>query len=772
MGIVRKNLRNLALLLFLAVPAKAEVLSILDLGGGMNDAVPPHMIADNQGSEIVNFHVDERSRGLIQRSGNRIKNNTALGGGQEVDPFTYVQDDRDVYLLAKSSTSLYYSQDNGASWTVVGSTLTDAISDGSHGTDNKFYLVNQSDVVSFNGSAMTYEGGIPKGKYVERHENRLWVANTAANANRIYYSGILTMTTFATSTDYIDFPEPITAIGPPLDIGLPVYTENQVWIVRGKSTLTFNPVQISGTVGCAENRSVQNFYLNGANIQVFLSNGEGGSEKNLWAFNGVEIATIGDPVINTIDDISAFESSLTEIGWSSEIDFDEGTYFQATTDITAESIQTSTFAVHETETADWNSAAHYPGLSVSGANPIPDDGATTAFVNCVADSGYILTPGPSATYYSEIFDTGFSSANYTYVGYDYVGDPGPVSVYVRDSSTRTINSSDWNDWVLVTAGSSPTYVSNGSLWRRYFQYKIVWDENNLISAIQFQAVAATATYTSNVISAASSISQWQTVDLSTTGTKGTVYLRTGISEVNIATEPYVAITDGYDIPGANPFIQFKVEFSSITSPTDADQLIFNSLTATYLSASGAIQPMDSVTWNGEYWLSYTPDGESTNSKILVMNEQGAFSKFDGLDIAGFTIANNNIFGGDATSGWFRQLDFGVTDEGTAITATADLKQNPLQLNDWEKNVSLAYFDYKVDAGTFTVVASQNYGQRTKTYSLSAAAGTQYNRARLEVDPSTTMKYFGLEIENNYPSSSLRIYPPLNIHFTKVRLIPR
>ena len=158
-----------------------------------------------------------------------------------------------------------------------------------------------------------------------------------------------------------------------------------------------------------------------------------------------------------------------------------------------------------------------------------------------------------------------------------------------------------------------------------------------------------------------------------------------------------------------------------------------------------------------------------------MNKEGKFSQFDGLNVYGFTVLNSYLFGGDSisdnlTGGYLRQLDYGTTDDGAAVTASATLKHQELTYGDYEKNLSKVYFNYGVDVGTFTASILENFSEETTPYTVQFGSGTTINRWELEIDNGTTAKQFGLKFLNNYPGSRLMLYPGITYHFEKARLI--
>jgi hypothetical protein len=199
------------------------------------------------------------------------------------------------------------------------------------------------------------------------------------------------------------------------------------------------------------------------------------------------------------------------------------------------------------------------------------------------------------------------------------------------------------------------------------------------------------------------------------------------------------------------------------------------VTVNYTASAGSAQPTDSVIWNNEYWMTYTSTSSTTNGNILVMNRDGAFSRFSGLNIYGFSVHNRALYGGDSitdgsTGGYIRQLDIGTTDDGAAVSASVTLKHQELTYNDYVKILDKSYFNYAVDAGTFTASILENFSEVQTDYVVPFASGTVVNRWELEANPGTTAKQFGLSFSNSYMGSRLLLYPPITYHFQKSELI--
>lgn len=878
---------------FAAAIAFADVLSLPDLAGGQNDSVPGNQIADNEAVAIVNFHVDPNSRGLLQRHGSQKRNTTPLSGSVFVDPFSLVKSNGNAYLIAVASRTVYYSTDNGSTWTSLITTATyNTPWSGVAFVDDNFYMVNQNDGGrQFTGSAFPTAGSMPSAKYIQAYQNRLFAGNTAANPYRLFFSGLLQPTTWTVTTDWIDLPEAITGIGAPFDGGLPVYTLNTTWILRGSGPRGFDFQQISSNIGCADHRTIRNFVINGVEYQVFFSLGPNGSRRNFYGLNGGTLADLGDKVPNLSDSVSVFDSSARLLDWDTYSDFSLGTTSYTYASSSEEAVKLSTWTGVDTSSSDFASGTLNSvstsivsgDVYLSTNNAGPDNGGfesagtwtysgTAIRSSTVSDSGtwstivesgfggtleprLIVSTGTSTTIFTSTSHTttdygtwhsyswtptGISVGQAISIGftgtsaiditrspiYIFNGQPitwrsmltgssGAMCVDNVSGGLSSISSGTFTSRTFDTIFSSPawnpsgvSWTTNGhtisaetqssgdgvsfdslvswstgsspsSSWKRYLRYKITISTSSSGTGMPFFSDASliarqsSGTFTSEVRDGGTSLASWDNLNVLWTGDGShRIFYRTNASSTTILTDPWVLTTTGTDIPGNNRYFQWRDDMSIAVSTYDPT---VTRVMQNYTTSSGANQPPASIVWNKDYWMSYTSTGSSKNDSIIVINNEGKFSRFSGLNVYGFTVGNRQLFGGDSitdgsTGGYLRQLDVGDTDDGTAISASVTLKHNEFGMEDYRKNLSIAYFNYGVNVGTFTATVLRNFGQTSNSYTVQFSTGNSIGRWKLLANPGTVGRQFGLQFSNSYPGSLLNLYPPITWHLEKVDLI--
>lgn len=810
---------------FISGAALSDTFQVTDLAGGMNDAKPGNLIEDNEAVSISNFHVNPVSRGLDQRRGSQNQNSTQLTGKLAVDVFSHVQSDGDSFLISFTSRTVSYSATNGVTWSSIFSTATlNSVWDGVGFVDDNFYMVNQNNGgYYFNGTAFVQAGSIPSGKFIEAFQNRLFVANTSSFPYRVFFSGLLQGSTWTTSTDYFDMPESVTCVGEPFDGGLPIYTQNTTWMLRGSSPTDFYLQQISGQIGCTQNRDVQNFDINGTEYQVFFSLGPNRSRKSLYALVGNRIIDLGKRVPNLMDSVSAFDSSARTFEWDTDEDFDSGvasdtlhiselsdavlSYRQVDDFIDGELSSNPVWVQYDTTAGSWGVSslkARYSQSSNGNSGLYTNFGVSTGTwsftINTSAASlsvGSLSVSAPANHGGINTLST-CSSGGSMDDGY-YFGVSGSIASIVLQKCSGGTRTSLVSASQSITSGVDHTIVlkrdSSGN-FTLYYDGSLVGTATDttftslpyfsLISASNSGAMttdfsnvnyyASSGTFTSEIKDGGASVSSWDIFSCLTSGgvTQSFSY-RTNPVSAAISTTAWTSVSCGSDISGSDRYIQWKDDFSVAVATTYA---VLENVIINYTESSGSSQPGDMEVWGNDLWMTYTSDGGTYNDSIILMNNEAKFSSLTGLNVYGFAAHNARLLSGtsinDGVSGGYAvQLDVGETDNGTAVTSSVVLKHQdfPGDNSDWEKDLSHVYFNYGVSVGTFTATINENFTEFSQDKTVTASSGFTIGRYRFEADPGTAAHQFGLEFTNSYPGARLRLYPPLTYYFSKQTMIP-
>lgn len=763
-----------------------------DLACGLADTIPGNLIKDCEVTQIQNLRIDPFSRGLIQRKGSSRLNSTQLTGKIAVDVHAYLQDDGDEFLVAKSSNSIYYSSDNGSTWTTIVTTATSTTLLESVNFRDKIYFVDQSDGgYSFDGSLWVAVSSMPAGKYIQKYQNRLFVANTSANNNRLFFSGLLLPSSYTITTDYFDFPEPITAIGKPLDGGLPIYTMNQTWMLRGTSPSNYYVQQISNVIGCAHNRTIQNFNIGENEIQIFLSKGINQTENNLYALNGVSVTPLGNRILTTLSSISIGNSSLRSEVWDTYEDFSNGITTNTVYSFVSGSVLIATNNVnvdnYSFENGSGDVADDWSGFATGVGR------RSTSFAHGVGSySAYVDALGlcNSGNFYIDILDSNDSVLEtFTYSYNAFTQDSwtestgNSLSSYQGQKIKFKLRSSGYPQYLV----SDPFYASGVSFG--FWGYKDFVSSSGAGDKCDIYideitggvSTISSGTYQSEVVQADASMSQWGIFHVEQNESDGSIdySIRYASTSAQVQTATYQSISPESQIPaGTNRFIQWKAEMNG-NSSLDLYDIRINKVVANWVTGNTNAQPLASVVFNGDYWLSYTGPMDSRNKSILYMNREGAFAgPTTGLNAYSLAVQRARLFAGDSSTdtvngGYVWEYETGTTDNGTAVTSQVTFKNQEFEnLENYDKTLDSVLFSYAVDQGTFTASIIENFNEYQSDYTVYFSSGTNYNRFNPNLREDITGRNFALQFTNSYPGTRLKLYPPIDFLIEKQEMIPQ
>ncbi len=201
--------------------------------------------------------------------------------------FAYV--DSDGYLRIVSNT-------RGITGSVV-------VADGSN--DDQECCEILFDGVTVTGTTITATELAPSGKYNAIWQNYLWIANTSALPDSLFYSNAVDPTTWASASDYV-------TIKTPGDIGITglavmrgrLYVFKK-WSIHRVTYLGGTPLldvsEVKSTVGTSSPRTIRNVEIPGeGEVLIFL-----GSDSQLYKFDGYNSTPISE-AISTYNGISTY----------------------------------------------------------------------------------------------------------------------------------------------------------------------------------------------------------------------------------------------------------------------------------------------------------------------------------------------------------------------------------------------------------------------------------------------------------------------------------
>ena len=276
---------------------------------GLHNAENSMLINDDEAQDLRNVDMTDSGLGVKKRDGydqyKTIGTSTwAVRGGY------YFRDTSANDNIIHSNNQSIFKSVTGGNYTAF--VTTDTAGSYYDFTDSRGLLWratdNRDEILSYNGSAVTYYPSHPKGDQIEVLPDRLAISGTTANINRIHFSKKADFTTFTTGSDEAD---PYTE-----DVGLPGQKINAIKVGCGDSLLGWTRDtmfqytgdsqrnghidQISNTIGTVQPNSIiqdygitywqspdKHFYAYDCNVitklsqKLDVSNFSGGESK-LW----------------------------------------------------------------------------------------------------------------------------------------------------------------------------------------------------------------------------------------------------------------------------------------------------------------------------------------------------------------------------------------------------------------------------------------------------------------------------------------------------------
>src|SRR5258708_3161156 len=211
---------------------------------GMNDRYPPQALPRGIYTLVQNALVDQDR---IQKRKGTTPVAASIGSFSILGLSAFQPDAGTKYLIANfdgASNAQLYKWSGSGNFTTLGSAnLTAGASMNFVQASNILYGFNGTDVVSVDSSLTVTKNPatVPQGNYASWFHNYLFVANSAAHPNRVFWSVLGDPTTF-NSSDFIDINpsdgDQITGLAI-LNDELYVFKNNTIWTLTGFSVPTF-----------------------------------------------------------------------------------------------------------------------------------------------------------------------------------------------------------------------------------------------------------------------------------------------------------------------------------------------------------------------------------------------------------------------------------------------------------------------------------------------------------------------------------------------------
>lgn len=287
-------------------------LAILDIGGGgANEKVAGHLIADNQSARpdsgtlpLLNVHTSDIGE-VVQRSGY-----TVYSGA--LTTTSYITGMKQYRKFNGNEYEIVCGDDvsNKHIWDISSpASPVDIIGAASITSDTLFSFAKVADTLIMttdgrdtplkwtgSGNVASLGGTPPVGKFCGELSNYGWIANTSANPERAYWSGLFDPESW-TGTDFYRLNDACTGIGR-ADDNLYLFTKNTVTLVKytGDSLTPWTFDQIDTNFGCIAPHSI----VNAAGTIYWI-----GNDNHVYRLNGYTPERVTEIIPQTIRELNS-----------------------------------------------------------------------------------------------------------------------------------------------------------------------------------------------------------------------------------------------------------------------------------------------------------------------------------------------------------------------------------------------------------------------------------------------------------------------------------
>jgi len=284
-------------------------ISVNDFSGGLNVVSSNEELADNE--SIIRKNWDNNSRGAIGKVNGYTKKNATLMGAKPVRGlFRVYQSSGAKQLLAICNGKVFYSDDDGATFTQESGSvaITETVYNSGVNYNDKLFFTNQTDNLyhytpgTTTAAASTDKPTDPCRVILKRADRRLLALINSVNGSTLYFSKVdptgVAADDWSAANDAgyiaIDGAKSESLTGGmtfgSVDIIFKDYAAFKVWGYPSPQA-----VRMSGSPGCAAPQSI--------------AQGEGAgfhlAHDGVWLYNGSQFVKISDPIEDILDNINS-----------------------------------------------------------------------------------------------------------------------------------------------------------------------------------------------------------------------------------------------------------------------------------------------------------------------------------------------------------------------------------------------------------------------------------------------------------------------------------
>lgn len=623
-------------------------------------------INDNEAQDAQNVDIGEFGYSIKKRDGYALHKAIGISTHPINSNYFARMADGNDGLFATNEKDIYVSESGGTYTAIVTTDTADSYYDFD---DNNGIIFransNRDEILSYNGTAVTYYPSHPKGDQFESLSARAAISGTTANPNRIHFSADSDFANFTTGTDEAD---PFTE-----DVGLPGDRVNAIKWAFGnlyfwtKNTFAFwfgtnqydGVIQdISKTVGSNQPFSIV-FDMGVIYFQA--------ADNHFYAYDGGFLTKISENIENIVSNLASTGESKS---WTqtSESEFSSGTNDKTSTTLTSGSVVLSTWTATDnddssfaaTSSTNVSIGSDVVQLSVDNSNPLNngfETGTTTdadnwtegACCNWTRDNSYAQAGSWSMkadavqSYYLRIYDYNDSlvetSSIFTYSSLDTWEQR---SYSMSSFKGQNIRIAFFDPSLSASVKTTDLFYCSGNTLSWY--HRAVGSGED-IDGIYLDTIAGgrssitSGDYTSNTFDTAFSSPAWLSSNASWTTNGNTISIQTQVSDDDITYDSLAAWTTGSaPTSGQKRYLRYRILMSTALASTQlpsvsAVTFAARSGTGTYITQSHNIG--SNITAYKNFIAVDDSDGGTITYSIRTATTEG------GLSSASWTTVTNN-----------------------------------------------------------------------------------------------------------------------------------
>lgn len=654
-----------------------------DVSGGLSTTVPDYKIGNQFSPYMRNIIVDN---GKVELINGFIEVGSTNTLGAPTGIFPYFQEDGTTEFLVTDSSVVLATSDFSF-YTFISSALNTGVLTRCKQIRNNMWCSNSVDsVFSWNGSAKTVLDGtngtpdVPKGKYIEYYQERVFIYNLNGNASQARYSD------FRSTNGVQIAPESFLAwpAGNALNIGrgdgevgTGIWVENSqlhfgkersIYTLFGTNPSNYTPRETSPDVGVASHDS------------IVLMDGV----ANFLGPDGFYIGRtrISDHIEDDVDVINKGNLKSIQNKWETQSEFSAGEFYGSTATLAGSLTQITTTY----------------GIPASGPRPDtrtlkPDSVLDVADVNDDLDAGTTFFGFLQAVWTTNPQKPDPTTRLYVDKIFWAVNDITPIaacgapiaSVTVMNMSNGFEQKTVVTDFggvfdSLMTADfgsqAEPTVLFDGfDILNSTLAVKVEGcglTLTNPTAGLNIQLKDSTTVQFVSEVSTFNMVTAWGNLDSDRTTGGGVVdyFIRTSTSVINITTQAWSGISPGniIDAPLINNYIQWAATMTSVSTTALVTKI--DEVTIDHIEGSGGSNRAFAEKWKNRYWVFTTTEASDLSLGFIKARNTSsipvAWMPIEGINIRSLRSDGDTLYAGASSTGVFYRLDFGTNYNGNSI----------------------------------------------------------------------------------------------------------